>query len=134
MRLDVWFRTTKSRRLSKLHKSKDWKQASSRQRQAQEKSFIDRLQTEKQKKLDDLETEWTKKVEEGDLDEDEDDKLGVENPTVDDEVGADDNEDDWTDEDQGIPGTEVERVIREHKSTWKSLIKRLEHEAKGKSR
>jgi len=95
-----------------------------------------------------LETEWTKKVEEGDLDEDEDDKLGVENPTVDDEVGAvddevgavddevgaDDNEDDWTDEDQGIPGTEVERVIREHKSTWKSLIKRLEHEAKGKSR
>jgi len=120
--------------LSKLHKSKDWKQASSRQRQAQEKSIIDRLQTEKQKRLDDLETEWTKKVEEGDLDEDEDDKLGVENPTVDDEVGADDNEIDWTDEDQGIPGAEVERVIREHKSTWKSLIKRLEHEAKGKSR
>jgi len=134
MRLDVWFRTTKSRRLSKLHKSKDWKQASSRQRQAQEKSIIDQLQTEKQKRLDDLETEWTKKVEEGDLDEDEDDKLGVENPTVDDEVGADDNEIDWTDEDQGIPGAEVERVIREHKSTWKSLIKRLEHEAKGKSR
>ena len=37
------------------------------------------------------------------------------------------DEDDWIDE--GIPRPEVESVIREHRSSWKTVIKRLKHKA-----
>jgi hypothetical protein len=122
MRLDTWFRTTKSRRLKKLRQSNLWKQASFLDRETLETAVVDEVQLAKEIKLDDLETEWTKKVEEGAFEVDEVESEG-EGPVV----GDDDGEDNWIDE--AIPSEEVDQVLKEHGESWKSLIERLENKA-----
>jgi hypothetical protein len=131
LRLDTWFRTNKSRRLKRLHESKEWKQASPVGRKAQETAVIDEVIAEKEKRQDELEIEWTKKVEANGLDEDEVEPEGEGELSVDNDVEVNDDEEDWLEE--GIPGAEVEEVIKEHGATWKSLIERLENEATGRA-
>ena len=107
MRLDIWFRTTKSRRLAKLHKSKNWNKISVQQREVLENRTIDQLKVEKQKRLDDLEAAWTRKVERGDLHKDEDEN----------EEEEDEDEDEEEDEDEDHkPG--VEKPTSDNGSTW----------------
>ena len=45
MRLDIWFQTTKSRRLAKLHKLRNWNKISAQQREVPENRTIDQLLT-----------------------------------------------------------------------------------------
>jgi hypothetical protein len=131
-RLDIWFRTTKSRRLTKLNKSKAWKKLSPQQREVRENNMVNQLKAEKEKRLNDLEKEWTRKIDQDDLDEDEDDTLetdAVERESSGDDVDmAEGNEEDWTDEEDGLTMS-LKNVITERNSTWKSLIERLEVEA-----
>jgi hypothetical protein len=132
-RLDIWFRTTKSRGLTKLNKSKAWKKLSPQQCEARENNMVNQLKAEKEKRLNDLEKEWTRKIDQDDLNEDEDDTL--ETDAVERESSGDDvdmtegNEEDWTDEEDGLT-TSLKNVSIERNSTWKSLIERLEVEAK----
>jgi hypothetical protein len=56
-RLDIWFRTTKSRRLTKLNNSKAWKKLSPQQREVRENNMVNQLKAEKEKRLNDLEKE-----------------------------------------------------------------------------
>ena len=139
-RLDIWFRTTKSRRLAKLKKSKAWRRLSLQQREVRENNMMDQLKKEKQKKQDDLEKEWTRKIDEDDLDEDEDDLDEDEDDTW--ETDAVEREssgdvdmiewsEDWTDEEDGLI-TSLNSAITERKSTWKSFIERVEVEGKQK--
>ena len=131
-RLHIWFGTTKSRRLTKLKKSKEWKKLSPQQREVREDNMVIQLKAEKEKRLNDLEKEWTRKIDEDDLDEDEDDTLetdAVERESSGDDVDmAEGNEEDWTDEEDSLT-TSLKSVITERNSTWKSLIERLEVEA-----
>jgi hypothetical protein len=97
--------------------------------------MVNQLKAEKEKRLNDLEKKWTKKIDEDDLDEDEDDTL--ETDAVERESSSNDldmtegNEEDWTNEEDSLT-TLIKNVITERKSTWKSLVERLEVEAEQK--
>jgi hypothetical protein len=117
-RVDVWFRTTKSRRLAKLHKLKG---LSPQDRQSREDNVVDELNAEKRRKLKELEREWTRKVDEEDMDEDEDDAP----KDLDEEywIGEDSDEDE--EEDDGGLTMSLDSVMVRRKPSWEKLMERL---------
>jgi hypothetical protein len=117
-RVDIWFRTTKSRRLAKLHKLKG---LSPQERQSQEDNIVDELNVEKRRKLKELEREWTRKVDEEDMDEDEDDAP----KDLDEEywIGEDSDEDE--EEDDGGLTMSLDSVMLRRKPSWEKLMERL---------
>ena len=80
-----------------------------------------------------MEKKWTRKIDEDDLDEDEDDTWATD--AVERESSSDVDmiewSEDWTDEEDGLI-TSLNSAITERKSTWKSLIEKVEVEGKQK--
>jgi hypothetical protein len=117
-RVDVWFRTTKSRRLANLNQLRG---LSLQERQSRQNDIVDELNVEKRRKLKELEKEWTRKVDADELDDDEDDP-----PKDDDEenwIGVETDEDE--EEDDGGLTLALDSVVEKRKPSWDSLMERI---------
>lgn len=121
-RVDVWFRTTKSRRLAKLHQLKG---LSPEERQSREDNIVDELNVEKRRKLKELEREWTRKVDEDDIEEDEDDP-----PQNDEEYWIGEYTDEDEEEDDGGLTMSLDTVMLRRKPSWERLMEKLELEGR----
>jgi hypothetical protein len=72
LKVDVAFRTAKSRAFAKLHDSKEWKSMSDRERSQAERNVERVLKDRRDRKKQDMEKEWRYMIEEGLVEPDED--------------------------------------------------------------